>query len=155
MLTTNAPVAAQAGAPRAGHPRSGCHAGRPQCGCSSAARGAVPTAADHNAVITKYCATCHNDRRPAAGLSLVGFDVATAVEHAEVAEKMIVKLQAGMMPPAGAQKPEPAAMAALITTLETTIDTAAAASPNPGRRVFQRLNRPGTSAPSARCWRST
>jgi hypothetical protein len=55
---------------------------------------------DHNAVIKKYCAGCHTDRRPAAGLSLASFDVAGAVEHAEVTEKMIVKLQAGMMPPA-------------------------------------------------------
>ncbi len=105
-------------------------------------RASAPAAGEHNAVITKYCATCHNDRRPAAGLSLAGFDVSKAPEHAEVAEKIIVKLQAGMMPPRGAQKPDPATHAALITALETTLDRAAAASPNPGRRTFQRMNRP-------------
>ena len=99
-------------------------------------------ATDHNAVVKKYCAGCHNDRRPAAGLSLATFDVATAVEHAEVAEKMIVKLQAGMMPPRGAQRPDAATLAALTTLLERSLDTAAAQSPNPGRRTFQRLNRP-------------
>jgi len=103
---------------------------------------AGPTNQDHNAVIKKYCAGCHNDRRPAAGLSLASFDVANAVEHAEVAEKIIVKLQAGMMPPRGAQRPDPATHVALINALETTLDTAAGKSPNPGRRTFQRLNRP-------------
>ncbi|MGE0460488.1 MAG: DUF1592 domain-containing protein [Vicinamibacterales bacterium] len=99
-------------------------------------------AQDHNGVVKKYCAGCHNDRRPAAGLSLASFDVAKAAEHAEVAEKMIVKLQAGMMPPRGAQRPDAATHASLIAALETTLDTAAAKSPNPGRRTFQRLNRP-------------
>ena len=61
-------------------------------------------------------------------------------KKAEVAEKMIVKLQAGMMPPRAAQKPAPAAHAALIAALEHTLDKAAAASPNPGRRTFQRMN---------------
>jgi hypothetical protein len=109
----------------------------------TSARGAVPaTVTDHNQVIAKYCASCHNDRRPAAGLSLVGFDVSKAADKAEVAEKMIVKLQAGMMPPRAAQKPAPAASAALVAALEHTLDSAAAAAPNPGRRTFQRMNRP-------------
>ena len=100
------------------------------------------TAAEHNQVIAKYCAGCHNNRRPAAGLSLVGFDVSKAADKAEVAEKMIVKLQAGMMPPRAAQKPAPAAHAALVAALEHNLDAAAASAPNPGRRTFQRMNRP-------------
>ena len=103
---------------------------------------AVTNIPEHNAVVTKYCASCHNERRPAAGLSLASFDVSKAAEHPEIAEKIIVKLQAGMMPPRGAQRPDAATHAALINALETTLDTAAAKSPNPGRRTFQRLNRP-------------
>ena len=91
---------------------------------------------------SRYCVTCHNERRKTGGLSLEAFDVAQATKHAEIAEKMIVKLQAGMMPPPGARRPEPAVHLALINALETTIDTAAAAHPNPGVRTFQRLNRP-------------
>jgi cytochrome c553 len=109
---------------------------------TSTPRAAASSAADHNQVIAKYCAGCHNDRRPAAGLSLVGFDVSKAADKAEVTEKMIVKLQAGMMPPRAAQKPAPAAHAALIAALETNLDAHAAAAPNPGRRTFQRMNRP-------------
>ena len=55
---------------------------------------------------------------------------------------MIVKLQAGMMPPRAAQKPAPAAHAALVAALEHNLDAAAASAPNPGRRTFQRMNRP-------------
>jgi hypothetical protein len=46
------------------------------------------------------------------------------------------------MPPPGARRPDPAAQAALINALEITVDTHAAANPNPGVRTFQRLNRP-------------
>jgi len=97
---------------------------------------------DHNAVIAKYCAGCHNERRPAADLSLAKFDVNDAVSHAEKAEKMIVKLRAGMMPPARSPRPEPAVLEALTVALESTLDRHASSKPNPGRRTFQRLNRP-------------
>jgi hypothetical protein len=96
---------------------------------------------DHNGVIKKYCGTCHNDKARIGGLTLATFDVARAAQDAEVAERMIRKLQAGMMPPPGVQRPDPATYSALISALETTIDTAAAANPNPGQRTFQRLNR--------------
>ncbi len=96
---------------------------------------------DENAVIKRYCAGCHNDRRPASGLSLASFDVAEAASHREVAEKLIVKLQAGMMPPPGSPRPDAAQYASLIDALESTVDAAAAATPHPGRRPFQRLNR--------------
>jgi hypothetical protein len=99
------------------------------------------TAEQQTALVAQYCATCHNDRGKAGGLSLAGFDVSSADEHAAVAEKMIRKLRAGMMPPAGARRPEPAALTALATALETRIDSSAALRPNPGRRPFQRLNR--------------
>ncbi|MBI3399872.1 MAG: DUF1592 domain-containing protein [Acidobacteria bacterium] len=104
---------------------------------------AAPAAApDHNAVVRRYCATCHGERTKSGGLSLASFDVARAAQNADTAEKMIRKLQAGLMPPPGSPRPDAAAHAALVTALETTIDTAAAAKPNPGARTFQRLNRP-------------
>jgi len=102
----------------------------------------APAAAqDHNAVLKRYCLTCHNDKVKTGGLSLAAFDVARAAQEAETAERMIRKLQAGMMPPPGLPRPDPASYTALITALETTVDAAAAAAPNPGRRTFQRLNR--------------
>lgn len=140
VLTGHSQLAAQAAPPA--RVRAAATAPTAAVQAAPATRTAAGAVTDHNAVITKYCATCHNDRRPAAGLSLVGFDVTKAVEHAETAEKMIVKLQAGMMPPMGAQRPAPDVHASLIEALESRLDAAAAASPNPGRRTFQRLNRP-------------
>ncbi|PYR62658.1 MAG: hypothetical protein DMF91_05935 [Acidobacteria bacterium] len=97
---------------------------------------------DQNALVRRYCATCHSEARKTGGLSLASFDVARAGQNAEVAEKMIRKLQAGYMPPPTAPRPDPAAHAALVAALETAVDEAAAAKPNPGIRTFQRLNRP-------------
>ncbi|HEV3141715.1 MAG TPA: DUF1592 domain-containing protein, partial [Vicinamibacterales bacterium] len=68
-------------------------------------------------------------------------DAAHATEHADVAEAMIKKLRAGMMPPPGVRRPDAAAVASLVTALETRLDAAAALNPNPGWRPFQRLNR--------------
>ncbi|HZT75007.1 MAG TPA: DUF1592 domain-containing protein [Vicinamibacterales bacterium] len=105
-----------------------------------------PPAADQNAVVKRYCVGCHNDKMKTGGLTLEHFDVAQAPQNAEVAEAMIRKLQAGLMPPPGGPRPNPEAHAALVKALETTIDTAAAVKPNPGARVFQRLNRPEYAA---------
>jgi cytochrome c551/c552 len=104
---------------------------------------AAPSAAqDSNTVVRRYCATCHSEARKTGGLSLASFDIAQAAQNAEVTEKMIRKLQAGYMPPPTAPHPDPTAHAALVAALETAVDTAAAAKPNPGIRTFQRLNRP-------------
>jgi uncharacterized protein DUF1592/uncharacterized protein DUF1588/uncharacterized protein DUF1585/uncharacterized protein DUF1587/uncharacterized protein DUF1595 len=101
-----------------------------------------PTGAEREtAVVKQYCTGCHSDRGKAGGISLASFDVGTAVEQAPLAEKMIRKLRAGMMPPPGARRPDDTTVHALIDALETRIDRAAAANPRPGWRPFPRLNR--------------
>jgi mono/diheme cytochrome c family protein len=97
--------------------------------------------AAQNALVKQYCVTCHNDRAKAGQLTLASFDAAKAADHVDVTEKMIRKLRAGMMPPAGARRPESAQLNALLTALETRVDRAASLNPNPGSRPFQRLNR--------------
>ncbi len=72
---------------------------------------------------------------------LEGFDVAQAAQNAELTEKMIGKLQAGMMPPPGRARPGGDTLAVLQSTLERLVDTRAALKPEPGSRNFQRLNR--------------
>jgi len=94
-----------------------------------------------NHFVADYCLMCHSDAAKTGGLTLESFDAAHVADHAEVAEKMIRKLRLGMMPPAIAPQPEREIVGALVTTLATQIDTAAAERPNPGRRTFQRLNR--------------
>jgi hypothetical protein len=104
--------------------------------------GAAPRVApDYNAFIEKYCLECHDEKPKQNSLTLASFDVAKADQHPEIGEKMIRKLRAGLMPPKRASQPDRANRMALVTVLETTLDRAAAANPNPGRRVFQRLNR--------------
>jgi cytochrome c553 len=91
-------------------------------------------------VVKGTCASCHNDGSRAGNLSLQSFDVATAGQHAEVTEKMIRKLRAGLMPPAGVRRPSETVLQGLAALLEAKAD-AAATEPMPGRRTFQRLNR--------------
>jgi cytochrome c553 len=100
-----------------------------------------PVPDPQTALVRQYCAGCHSERGKAGGLSLAAFDATTAPQHADVAEKMIRKLRAGMMPPPGARRPDESTLSALAASLETRIDKAASVTPNPGRRPFQRLNR--------------
>ena len=93
------------------------------------------------AVVQQYCVNCHNDERLRGNLTLEDFEVERAVEWAETAEKMIVKLRAGMMPLPGARRPSPDTLLALVETLESLIDEEAEEHPNPGQRTFQRMNR--------------
>jgi len=98
---------------------------------------------DPQTIIDGTCTRCHRDRSPQGNLSLEAFEVARAAEEAETSEKMIRKLRAGMMPPPGAgRRPPDDSLRVLAETLETLVDDAAASSPTPGTRTFQRLNRP-------------
>ena len=104
-----------------------------------------PATADLERTITKYCATCHNERSrtaaTASGVVLDPVDFSRVVENGEMWEKVIRKLRAGAMPPAGMPRPDAAAHDALVSFLETTLDRAAASRPHPGRPSPHRLNR--------------
>ena len=93
------------------------------------------------ASLDQYCVTCHNARLKTAGLTLDKMDLADVPAGAEVWEKVVRKLRSGAMPPPGARRPDQATADALVTWLETTLDAAGAAAPNPGRPVVHRLNR--------------
>src|SRR5262245_27683992 len=92
-------------------------------------------------LVKQYCAGCHSEKGKAGGLSLAGYDAAHADQQAETTERMIRKLRAGMMPPPGARRPDAATLTTFVSSLERTVDAAAALHPNPGRRAFQRLSR--------------
>ena len=92
-------------------------------------------------LVADYCVRCHNERRLLGNLSLEDFDPANPVADPRTAERMIRKLRAGMMPPPGARRPPDAEVTAFVTAMEEQIDAAAARTPNPGSRSFQRLNR--------------
>ncbi|HKH71190.1 MAG TPA: DUF1587 domain-containing protein, partial [Vicinamibacterales bacterium] len=98
-------------------------------------------AAPSAALLTQYCVTCHNARAKAGGLTLDPAELTEVDRHAETWEKVIRKLQTGMMPPAGAPRPAPAAIAGFMASLQTQIDRAAAARPFAGTPALHRLNR--------------
>jgi mono/diheme cytochrome c family protein len=93
------------------------------------------------ATIDRYCVTCHNPRMKAGGLVLDGLPAANAAGEPEMWEKVIRKVRTGMMPPAGAPRPDRVTLDGLAAAVETTIDRAAAAAPNPGAPALHRLNR--------------
>ena len=94
------------------------------------------------AVLDEFCVRCHNTRRLVAGLALDTVDVDDVGTDAEVWEKVLRKLHARAMPPAGSPRPDDEGYASLVSHLETAIDRAAALDPDPGRPgSFHRLNR--------------
>jgi hypothetical protein len=95
---------------------------------------------DDDAVLEEYCVRCHNDRRLRGNMSLESFDAERPELAGDLAEKMIVKLRAGMMPPPGVSRPAGDTLDVLVESLERRMDEAAERSPNPGGRTFQRLN---------------
>jgi len=97
---------------------------------------------DPNDIVSSSCVRCHSDARLRGNLSLESFDIREAVDNAEVVERMIRKVRAGMMPPPGVRAPGGDTLALFVDELESVMDEAWRDAPNPGRRTFQRLNRP-------------
>jgi cytochrome c5 len=104
---------------------------------TSAAAVGVPS----RALLDQYCITCHNEKLKTAGLMLDKADIQQVAAGADVWEKVIRKLRAGAMPPAGRPRPDAATSRAFVSWLETELDRAAMAKPNPGRPAVHRLNR--------------
>jgi len=93
------------------------------------------------ALLNQYCITCHNQKLKTGGLELDKLDLQHVGPNAETWEKVVRKVRAGMMPPAGARRPPRQALDTFAASVETALDTAAAANPNPGRAPLHRMNR--------------
>jgi cytochrome c553 len=91
--------------------------------------------------VETYCTDCHNAQMKTGGLSLEKVSSADVGAQAATLEKVLHKLRAGEMPPVGNPGPEPADRAALVKWLETELDKASAAHPNPGAPAVHRLNK--------------
>jgi len=101
--------------------------------------GATPVS-PQRALVDQYCMSCHSDRLKSGGLALSQLNLDATDQSAEVAEKVIRKLRGGLMPPAGARRPDGRAAAEFVSWLENKIDTSVAES-KPGRVPLRRLNR--------------
>jgi len=118
--------------------------GRHMQAAQQAGTPASPAAA-HRATFDRYCLTCHTQRLKERGtvpIALDTLDLTKVGADAQTWEKVVLKLRAGIMPPAGSPRPEKAAHDGLTSWLESQLDLSAAAHVNPGRtEPFHRLNR--------------
>ena len=93
-------------------------------------------------ITNTYCLSCHNDTLATAEFSLQSIDFTKAAEHAEALEKVVKKLRAHMMPPSGMPRPAFETYQLMTDWLESELDAAWAADPNPGRITpLHRMNR--------------
>jgi len=110
--------------------------------CSVAALGRLSAADATATLIARYCVDCHDAGIKKGDLVLEGLDLAKLTARPETAEQVLKKLDHRQMPPLGEARPDEAAYRAAVAELESTLDRAAAAKPNPGRtETFRRLNR--------------
>ena len=99
----------------------------------------------NRAVFERYCLTCHTTRQKERGtvpIALDTLDLTRVTTDAAVWEKVVLKLRAGVMPPAGAPRPDKATHDAFASWLEGELDRSWNANPDPGRtEPLHRLNR--------------
>ena len=93
------------------------------------------------ALLDQYCISCHSQKSKTAGLVLENSDAEHPASQPAFWEKVIRKLDAGEMPPAGMPRPGTATLKAFTTRLIDDLDAAAQAAPYAGRPVIRRLNR--------------
>ena len=100
------------------------------------------TASDsRQAFLDRYCASCHSAASKTAGIVLQNSEALNPAARPDVWEKVVRKLKAGEMPPAGMPRPDEASLRAFSTGLTNDLDAAARAAPYAGRPVIRRLNR--------------
>jgi mono/diheme cytochrome c family protein len=84
------------------------------------------------AVIGEYCVDCHDPLSQSGGVVLDVAALADIGEHAELWERVARKLRGGTMPPPDNPRPSAAEYRRVAAYLESSLDDAAAAAPNPG-----------------------
>ena len=114
-------------------------------------------AAPSRELLDRYCVACHNERvvrgrggaasplaaqLRAVGLTLDTLDLSSVGRDAETWEKVVRKLRAGAMPPAGRPRPDTKLREGFLVRLEADLDAAWAERADlPRTAVFHRLNR--------------
>jgi len=133
------------GAAPAPAPAAARRAPAPPARAAAAPAVATVSDAEQKAFLTQYCVACHSERAKAAGmdsarkLAVDALDPANMAHDAKTWELIVRKLRAGMMPPAGLKRPEPAVFSTMIGSFEQELDAAAVPfTPAPG---LHRLNR--------------
>ena len=104
-------------------------------------REAVPSVESQQALVDQYCADCHNPTLQSGGFSWADVDLAHPEQSAARVEEVIRKLRVGLMPPAGAARPDAAVLKDFAVALETGVDQAAAENPFARPPNLHRINR--------------
>src|SRR5688572_26620350 len=78
----------------------------------------------HMELIDAYCVACHNQEDFSGGFSFDLLDANNVLTDAETWEKVLLKLEAGMMPPPGKDRPERAQVEDFVGDVATTLDAA-------------------------------
>jgi mono/diheme cytochrome c family protein len=100
---------------------------------------ATATAVSLRALVDEHCVGCHSSRLKSGGVALDGTDLAAIAANPAAWERAVRKTRAGMMPPAGSPRIDPAVREALAVGLEVELDRHAIVQfPPPG---LHRLNR--------------
>ena len=107
----------------------------------AAAANAQGIAKEHVEMLDKYCSNCHNPDDYAGGLAFELLDTKNVLHDADKWEKALLKLQAGMMPPVGKERPDSKQIQAFITDVSHSLDTAWANAPDNGAPLLHRMNR--------------
>ena len=109
---------------------------------SDAASGGASPSLGHRQFLDRYCVSCHNQRLKTGGLSLEQADVSRPAAQPQLWEKVVRKLNTGLMPPPQLPQPSQADRRATLTWLRASLDAGAAANLTPGRtETLRRLTR--------------
>lgn len=93
-------------------------------------------------MVATYCVSCHNPKLKAGSFVLDPAEADRITNSPETWEKVLLKLRARSMPPARSRRPDAHTYDVVAGWLETELDRASAANPNPGRPAdLHRLNR--------------
>src|SRR5262245_3393341 len=114
------------------------------CVAVSIFSGSPQSVSTQQAFLDKYCVTCHTEASKDKGLvpvALDKLDLSKISKDAELWEKVLRRVETGVMPPPSAPRPDRNAAKGLTTWLTAELDRAAQANPNPGRPLLHRLNR--------------
>jgi cytochrome c551/c552 len=96
---------------------------------------------NRDAMLKQYCVACHSTNVKSGGFVLQGVPAENPVDRAEVWEKVVRRVRAGEMPPAGMPTPGEASLKAFTAELVRDLDAAATRSPYAGPTTVRRINR--------------
>ena len=98
---------------------------------------------DVQPILDQICSNCHYEGLASGGLDLAPYaDAGSLVARREEWEKILDRLRAGEMPPAGEERPSDAQLAALVDYVQGEFDRVdRSTTPDPGRVMTHRLNR--------------